>query len=75
MSSPSPSVLRRLHRLDRSLSGFHNQLSNVLYGEEYHQCVPNLQADELAWLVDYLDKVRHRATLSRPPAYAGVGSR
>jgi hypothetical protein len=33
------------------------QLSNVLSGEEYTQCVPNLQSNDLRWLVDCLDKV------------------
>jgi hypothetical protein len=67
MSSPSPPALQQLHRLDRSSSGFHDQLSNVLYGEEYTQCVPNLQDDDLTWLVDYLDKVRRRVALPHSP--------
>lgn len=58
MSSPSPPTLRQLHHLDRSSSEFRDQLSNVLYGEEYRQCVQNLQGDHLMWLVDYLDEVR-----------------
>ncbi|KAF9644879.1 kinase-like protein [Thelephora ganbajun] len=57
MLSPSHPVLQKLYSLDRSLSGFHNQLSNVLYGEEYTRCVANLQGDDLVWLVDYLDNV------------------
>ena len=28
------------------------------------QCVPNLQGDDLVWLIDYLDKVCHRITSS-----------
>ena len=62
MSSLSPSALQQLRNLNTSLSGFRDQLSNVLYGEEYQQCVQNLQGDDLMWLVDYLDKVRRRAT-------------
>ena len=58
MSSPRLLALQRLHRLDRSSSGFHDQLSRVLCEEEYRQCAPNLQGDDLVWLVDYLDKVR-----------------
>ena len=57
--APSLSPLERLRRLDRSSSKFPDQLSSVLSGEEYRQCVPNLQRDGLVWLVDYLDKVRH----------------
>jgi len=57
MSSPTFPALQRLRLLSGSSSGFHDQLSNVLYREEYQQCVPKLQGDDLLWLVDYLDKV------------------
>ena len=63
MSSPSAPFLQQLHQLDRSSPGFSDQLCNVLYGREYSQCTPNLQGDDMAWLVDYLDKVRRRVTL------------
>lgn len=58
MSSPSFPALQQLHNLNGSLSEFHDQLTNVLYGEEYRQCVPNLQGNDLMWLVEYLNKVR-----------------
>jgi hypothetical protein len=64
MSSPRPLVLQQLDRLDGSSSRFHDQLSNVLYGEEYMKCVPNLQGDDLARLVDYLGRVRRRSAFS-----------
>jgi len=67
MSSPSPQVLQELHRLDKSSPDFHDQLCNVLYGQEYVRCVPNLQGDDLVWLVDYLDKVRRVALPHSPP--------
>ena len=67
MSLPSFPVLEQLYNLDRSSSGFHDQLTNVLYGEEYRQCVPNLLGDSLIWLVEYLNNVRYRATLSHSP--------
>ena len=67
MGSPSHPVLQKLHGFDRSLSGFHDQLSNVLYGEEYVRCAPNLQGDDLRWLVDFLDEVRHHVPLPRFP--------
>ena len=57
MFSPSSSTLQQLHRLDRPSSTFHDQLCNVLYGEEYKKCVPNLQGNDLVWFVDYLDDV------------------
>lgn len=66
MSSPGPLALQKLQELDMSLSEFHDQLNDLLYGEEYQQCVPNLQADNLVWLVDYLDKVCCHAALLRP---------
>ena len=67
MSSPSPPALQQLRRLNRSSSGFHDQLSKVLYGERYKQCVPDLQGDDLLWLVDYLDKVRRRISSPYSP--------
>ena len=67
MSSPSPPALQQLHRLNRSLSGFHDQLGSILYGEEYKRCVPNLQGCDLVWLVDYLDKVHRHVVLPHSP--------
>jgi hypothetical protein len=64
---PSSPTLQRLDRLNRSSPYFHDQLCNVLYGKEYKQCVPNLQGEDLVWLVDYLDKVRRRVALPRSP--------
>ena len=61
-SSASRPFLQQLRLLDRSLSGFHDQLTKVLYGEGYQQRVANSQGDDLVWLVDYLDRVcRHVA--------------
>ena len=62
-----PPTLRRLRDLDRLLSGFQDQLSNVLYGEEYVQCVTGLQDEDSVWLVDYLDQVCRRVGFSRSP--------
>ena len=67
MSSPSSPALQQLHHLDRSLPNFHDQLCNVLYGEEYTQCAPNLQGKDLVWIVNYLDKVRRHVLLPRSP--------
>ena len=55
-------LLSQLHLLDRSSSTFHDQLSNILYGEEFKQQAPNLQSDGLVWLVDYMDTVRRRVS-------------
>lgn len=56
-ASKRPPVLRKLHHLNTSAPEFHRKLYNIMYGEEYIQGVKNLQSDELAWLVDYLDNV------------------
>ena len=55
MSSLNP--LGQLRRLDGSSLEFHDQLSHVLYGEEYKKWVSSIDGDDLVWLVDYLDKV------------------
>jgi len=68
MSLPTLPVLQRLQNLDRSSPEFHDQLSNVLYGEEYDRCVPNLQDNDTMWLVDYLDEARCRTGVSRSPS-------
>ena len=64
MPSLNPPALQKLHHLSRS---FHDQLSDILYGDEYQQCVPGLQGDDLVWLVEYLDKARHYVPPSRSP--------
>ena len=43
---------------------FHDQLTNILRGEKYRKRVPNLQSDDLVWLVDYL--TRYAATSPSP---------
>jgi len=65
--TPSLSSLGQLHRLNRSSSNFQDQLSNVLYGEEYKQLVPALRGEDLVWLVDYLDKARRCTALPHSP--------
>ena len=69
--SPSParlffmssSICLALQSLVGSSPDFHDQLRNVLSGEEYQRSVSNLQRDDLVWLVNYLSKVRRRVTL------------
>ena len=63
MRPPSHPALQQLHRLDGSSSEFHNQLSSILYGEEYQQCLSNLQGDDPGWLVGYLNTVRRHVAL------------
>lgn len=67
MASPDSPVLQQLHRLDRSSPNFYNQLYDLLRGDEYARCMPNLQGDDVIWVVDYLDKVRHRTAHPHSP--------
>ena len=67
MPSSHSTTLEQLRRLDRSSPNFHDQLSNVLSGEEYGQSVLNLEGNDLMSLVDYLDKVRRHVALSCSP--------
>ena len=67
MSLPSLPVFQQLHHLDKSSPDFHDQLCNVFYGSKYSKCVPDLQGDDLVWLVDYLDKVCRCVTLLHSP--------
>jgi len=63
MSSPARPALQRLHQLDKSSPGFQDQLCNVLHGKEYQNCVPNIQGDDLVWLIEYLNSVCCRIAL------------
>ena len=71
--SPGHPVLQLLHNLDRSSPKFDIRLSSALYGDDYMRCVTNLQGDNLAWLVDFLDSVCHCAS-APTPTYDSVGS-
>ena len=63
MSSPCSPALQKLDLLNRPSPDFHDQLNNILHGEDYRQCALNLQGDDLVWLVDYLDEVRRHVDL------------
>jgi len=67
MSSPNHPILQQFPPIDRSSPDFHDQLDKLLCGQEYEQSVPDLQGDNLIWLVDYLDKVRSRVALPHSP--------
>jgi len=67
MSSPDAPALQKLHRLDRFSPEFGSRLRDTLNGEGYQRCVPNLQDDDLVWLVDYLDKVCQREIFPHSP--------
>ena len=64
--------LKRLRDLDRE---FHRQLIDILRGDEYRDAVPNLQNEDLAWLVGFLDNVNSRVSFLRSVLKPGVGPR
>lgn len=64
MSSSNPLVLERLRRLDRSSQTFDDGLADVLRDNEYERWASNLRGEDLAWLIDYLDKVHLPMLLS-----------
>ena len=61
-SGNSP-FLQQLRRLKPSSPDFHVQLNGVFCEQEYARCVLNLQGDDLAWLVGYLDKARRHVSI------------
>ena len=67
MPSPNSLVLQQLNRLNRTSPDFPDQFCNIIYGREYAQCAPNLEGDDLVWLVEYLDGVRRRVALLHSP--------
>ena len=66
MGQPTSLVLQEIRRLDRSSSDFDNQLDCTLRGGDYYQSTQELNADDLMWLVDYLDDVSCHITSSHP---------
>ena len=58
-------TLQQLYDLDRSSPQFHEQLSDLIHGQEYQNSVLNLKSNDLTWLVEYLDSVSHQVTLTR----------
>ena len=73
-SSPmSPfNPLQKLHGLDRASPHFHNQLIDLLRGNEYRDIAPSLQGEDLAWLVNYLDNVSLHTVSPHPVLTAGT---
>ena len=63
----SSRLLQELYALDRLSPEFHDNLSNILYGEAYKKCTPRLRDKDLVLLVDCLDKVRCRVPPFRSP--------
>lgn len=61
-----PAALKQVHNLDKSSPDFPDQLNNVLRGEEYREIRQGREADEMRWLVNYLDQVCHLVAFSHP---------
>ena len=55
---PLPNPLEQLRLLDASSASFADRIAEVLHGEEYQRCIPDLQNGKLEWLVEFLDNVR-----------------
>jgi len=64
MSSYNP--LNQLRHLDKSSPNFHDQVGDVLHGEEYKKWVSNLQDNNLVGFVNHLDKVCYPASHHSP---------
>jgi len=72
MTPPNP--LQQLYILDKSSPRFHSQLSNLIHGKEYRECVQHLRDEDLVRLVEYLDSVSLKITLPRSLLNASIGS-
>lgn len=62
-----PGLLQVLRDLDGTSPQFHKQLSDILRGDEYRNVIPDLQGDDPAWLVEYLDNVSLQQPFPTPP--------
>ena len=57
LTMPEDSYLRALVQLDRLSPQFPDQLCDILDGNGFDDCVKNLEAEDLLWLIEFLDKV------------------
>ena len=69
-----PDPLRKLHDFDSTSPLFHKQFVNFLRGQEYRNTVPDLQGEDLARLVEYLDSVSPQTTSPYSALKTDVGS-
>jgi hypothetical protein len=66
----------QLRALDRTSPQFRDQLRNFFHGSAYQNLVPDLESEDLAWLVEYLDSVScHRSVRLCASLRTFVGSR
>lgn len=55
-----PNPFQQLRDLDTAQPQFRTQLIDFLHGDEYRNALPNLQGEDLVWLVEYLDSVSYQ---------------
>ena len=65
-------LLQKLRDLDTTSPDFHNQLTDFLRGNEYRDAAQDLQGEDLAWFVNYLDNVSFRIVSLRSTFNAGA---
>lgn len=58
MPHPNLNPLEQLLRLKDSSSEFHDQVSNILHGEEYKQWAKRVNGADATRFIDFLDRVR-----------------
>ena len=63
MPSHSSTVSEELRSLDVSSPDFQDRLNDALSGKEFAERAAGLARDDLVWVVDYLDEVRHSVPL------------
>ena len=54
---PLPEILQQFDRLDKDSPQFPDQLTSLLYKEGFKNYIPDFRDEDVAWLVEYLDRV------------------
>jgi len=67
MSAHGLNPLERLLHLDRSSPEFNDDVSNILHGDGYRECVQRAGEGTIMELANFLDRVRPRALIFQLP--------
>ena len=70
-----PKLLQQLRDLDTASPQFHEQLTSCIRESEFRSAVPDLQGEDLAWLVEYLDGVSLQPIFPHSALNTMLGSR